>query len=80
MVVASKRRAPGEVRDAIVKALANRPKGASIATIHVHVEASLGGSVPKSSVRSYLNLGTASEPPRFKRCARGHYVLVKSKK
>lgn len=70
------RRAPGEVRDAIVAALRGRQKGATVQEIHVAVEKRLG-KVAASSVRSYLQLGTDSSPQLFSRVSRGRYKLVR---
>lgn len=65
------RKRPGEVRDAIVKVLEGRPRGASVAEITQQV-ATLIGEVPPSSVRSYLQLNT---PQLFARMDRAQYVL-----
>lgn len=73
----STRRAPGEVRDAIVTALRRSPKGASVREIHAAVEKNLGGPVAASSVRSYLQLGSDSSPRLFTRVSRGQYKLVR---
>lgn len=69
------RRAPGEVRDAIVIALQGRQKDASVGEIHAAVEKRLG-KVAASSVRSYLQLGTGSSPQLFTRVSRGRYKLA----
>ena len=66
-----KRKRPGEVRDAIVRVLETRPRGASLAEITDQVT-SLIGTVPASSVRSYLQLNT---PALFARMDRAQYVL-----
>src|SRR5712691_10552553 len=65
------RKRPGEVRDAIVKVLEARPRGATIGEITGQVTA-LIGAVPASSVRSYLQLNT---PALFARTDRAQYVL-----
>jgi DNA modification methylase len=65
------RRRPGEVRDAIVKVLEGRRRGASVKEITTEV-AQLIGEVPPSSVRSYLQLNT---PALFARMDRAQYVL-----
>jgi site-specific DNA-methyltransferase (adenine-specific) len=70
------RRAPGEVRDAIVAALRRRQKDASVGEIHAAVEKRLG-KVATSSVRSYLQLGTDSSPRLFTRVSRGRYKLAR---
>lgn len=70
------RRAPGEVRDAIVAALRGRQKAASVQEIHAAVEKRLG-KVAASSVRSYLQLGTDSSLPLFTRVSRGRYELAR---
>ena len=64
-------RRPGEVRDAIVKALEGRDGGASVSEITESVVAQLG-DVPSSSVRSYLRLNT---PTLFARMGRAQYTL-----
>lgn len=74
------RRAPGEIRDAIIEVLSKSKNPMSVKDIQAGVEKSLGGAVPKSSVRSYLNLGTNDWPARFDRPSRGHYRLHKKSK
>ena len=64
-------RRPGEVRDAIVKALEGRSGGASVSEITENVVAQLGDVSP-SSVRSYLRLNT---PTLFARMERAQYTL-----
>ncbi len=66
------RKRPGEVRDAIVKVLAARPRGATVSEITSQVT-TLIGSVPASSIRSYLRLNT---PELFARMDRAQYSLV----
>src|ERR1019366_10108411 len=68
---AMNRKRPGEVRDAIVRVLEARPRGASVAEITQQVTA-LIGDVPASSVRSYLQLNT---PQLFARMDRAQYML-----
>lgn len=70
-VYMSSKRRPGEVRDAIVQALAARPSGASVQEITAAVFTQIG-AVPASSIRSYLQLNT---PRLFARSDRGQYVL-----
>lgn len=65
------RRRPGEVRDAIVSVLSDRPRGASLAEIEGAVNNLIGAS-SSSSVRSYLRLNT---PSVFARTERAQYVL-----
>ena len=65
------RNRPGQVRDAIVHVLQNRPRGASVYEI-THEVVNLIGDVPSSSVRSYLQLNT---PGLFARMDRAQYVL-----
>lgn len=65
------RRRPGQVRDAIVRSLTERPTGASVAEIERDVERDLG-AVATSSIRSYLRLNT---PELFTRMERGQYTL-----
>lgn len=66
------RRRPGEVRDAIVRVLEERPTAASVQEIIAEVN-TLIGTVPPSSVRSYLQLNT---PALFARMDRAQYVLA----
>jgi site-specific DNA-methyltransferase (adenine-specific) len=66
------RRRPGEIRDAIVSVLKARPQGASVADITQQVT-TLIGTVPASSVRSYLQLNT---PQLFARTNRAQYALT----
>ena len=68
---AMNRKRPGEVRDAIVRVLEARPRGASVSEITQQVT-SMIGAVPASSVRSYLQLNT---PALFARMDRAQYVL-----
>jgi DNA modification methylase len=65
------RRRPGEVRDAIVRALETRHVGATVQEITSDV-IDLIGPVPSSSVRSYLRLNT---PTLFARTDRAQYSL-----
>jgi DNA modification methylase len=65
------RRRPGEVRDAIVQVLSERAGAASLSDIAEGV-AGLIGEVPRSSVRSYLQLNT---PAIFARMDRAQYTL-----
>lgn len=68
------RRKPGTVRDAITNYLKGIKGDASVAEIRAAVDAALDGSVPASSIRSYLNLNT---PTTFLRTGRGRYRLVR---
>jgi site-specific DNA-methyltransferase (adenine-specific) len=69
-----KRRAPGVIRDAIIKFFLRRQKkDAHISEIHQGVQNLLGEEVPYSSVRSYLRLNT---PDIFQRVERGYYRYV----
>ena len=67
----NQRRRPGEVRDAIVTVLSNKPNGASITEIQDAVHALIGRAAP-SSVRSYLRLNSDS---LFRRQDRGVYTI-----
>lgn len=67
----SERRRPGEVRDAIVTVLSNKPNGASVAEIQDAVHGLIGSAAP-SSIRSYLRLNSDS---LFRRQNRGTYVI-----
>ena len=61
---------PGTIRDAIIAYLANHKQDASVADIQNAVEQQIG-SVPASSVRSYLRL----RPDTFQRTRRGRYRI-----
>jgi len=65
------RRRPGEIRDAVIEFLADRP-AATVAQIERAVSRSMDGEVAASSVRSYLRLNT---PDLFERVGRGEYRL-----
>lgn len=65
------KRKPGAVRDAILDALAYRPRGATVAEIAHEVSTRIG-ETPASSIRSYLRLNT---PKLFTKVDRGHYVV-----
>ena len=67
----TKKKRPGEVRDAIVGYLETRPAGASVQEIWSAVDRRLG-DVATSSVRSYLRLNT---PALFVRMDRAQYTL-----
>ena len=61
---------PGIVRDAIIAYLNGKVGSASVSEIKSAVESKIG-TVPASSVRSYLRL----RPDTFKRTGRGRYQL-----
>lgn len=63
------RRAPGQVRDAILKVLDEAPESLSVMEICDRVSA-VAGPIPRSSIQSYLSLNT---PRLFAREARGIY-------
>ena len=63
------RRAPGQVRDAILKVLDEAPASLSVMEICNRVSA-VAGPIPRSSIQSYLSLNT---PRLFAREARGIY-------
>lgn len=65
------KRRPGEVRDAIIAVLSDRPGGATVTEIETGVSRLIGAASP-SSVRSYLRLNT---PTLFARMERAQYVL-----
>lgn len=65
------RRRPGEVRDAIIQVLEERPDGGSVSEIATGVSELIGDVAP-SSIRSYLQLNT---PTLFARMDRAQYVL-----
>ena len=63
------RKAPGQVRDAILKVLDEAPASLSVMEICDRVSA-VAGPIPRSSIQSYLSLNT---PRLFAREARGIY-------
>ena len=65
------RRAPGQVRDAVLTILETHPSGASVTQI-IDGARNIIGDVPASSVRSYLRINT---PRLFVRDGRGVYRL-----
>ena len=65
------RNLPGQVRDAILQALARAPRPLSVREIEGQVQ-KITGPTPPSSVRSYLRLNT---PDLFVRDGRGVYGL-----
>ncbi len=69
----SKRRPPGQIRDAIIDFLGSKPQGASVPEVYQALQRKLG-SVAPSSIRSYLQINT---PAVFVREARGQYRLKK---
>ena len=68
------RRRPGEVRDAIERALAAAGGPLHVREIHAAVADRLGSDVSASSVRSYLNLN-AGDGKQFDRVRRGVYRI-----
>ena len=72
--MATTRRRPGQIRDAIIAVLTDLFDGASVAQIERGVTQQLGDA-PSSSIRSYLRLNT---PYLFTKAGRGHYVLRES--
>lgn len=68
------RRLPGQVRDAILDYFGHLkpPKIGTLAEIQAHVLNLLGGDVPPSSIRSYLQLSKD-----FERVGRGTYKQIK---
>lgn len=71
----ARRRRPGEVRDAIERALADAGGPLHVKEIHAAVADRLGGTVSASSVRSYLNLN-AGDGKSFERVRRGVYRIA----
>jgi site-specific DNA-methyltransferase (adenine-specific) len=69
------RRAPGEVKMAIVEFLRTKPEGASLREIQQAVEKKLGEVAP-SSVRSSLNLNSKAPKRVLERIEYGHYKLA----
>jgi len=70
--MATVRHDPGVVRDAIIQHLTSLTDAETVKEIHAAVEKKLGRPVPRSSVRSYLNL---NEGRIFVRIERGRYKI-----
>jgi len=70
----NERRRPGQIRDAIVSVLSNKPKGASVFEIQDAVHGLIGSAAP-SSIRSYLRLNSDS---LFRRQDRGIYTICEA--
>ncbi|WP_372734875.1 hypothetical protein [Nocardioides sp.] len=68
--MATTRRSPGLVRDAIIDTFKATKKELTVAEVRDAVNERLGENIPSSSVRSYLRLNT---PGRFTRTGRGTY-------
>lgn len=66
---------PGQVRDVIEQFLSMKEneQGATLAQMTEYIDEEIGVEVPRSSIRSYLNLNT---PGRFERTARGAYRMA----
>lgn len=71
-VVASTRRAPGEVRDALISFLTDRPRGAKLKEIYEAANRKLGVFVNPSTIRTYLLNNSGS---KFEKLERGRYRL-----
>ncbi len=69
-------RRPGWVLPAIVEVLTDRKEPMRAKDIHAAVEAMVGGSVARSSVKDALASNVLGESPRFVRIARGRYTLA----
>ncbi len=67
----TRRRRPGEIRDAIISVLSDRFESATVSEIEKNVEERIG-AISSSSIRSYLRLNT---PEIFARTDRASYVL-----
>jgi hypothetical protein len=66
----------GEVKRAVVKALAEADRPMRAADIHLAVERLLGRPISKNSVGWCLAAGAKGKVPRFERAAYGSYRLV----
>jgi hypothetical protein len=64
------------VLKAVVQVLADREEPMRAKDIHAAVEALVGESVPRSSVKGALASNVAGSSGRLVRAARGHYVLA----
>jgi hypothetical protein len=66
----------GEVKRAVVKALAEADRPMRAADIHLAVERLIGRPISKNSVGWCLGVGAKGKEPRFERVAYGSYRLV----
>ena len=66
----------GEVKRAVIKALAEANRPMRAADIHLAVERLLGRPISKNSVGWCLAAGAKGKGPRFERVAYGFYRLV----
>jgi hypothetical protein len=69
------RRKCGSVGDAVVQVLRAAETDLRLKEIHMRVSQLLGGSVSRSSVKSYLARDGERRTPLFERVSRGHYAL-----
>jgi hypothetical protein len=72
-------RRPGWVLKAVVQVLADRGEPMRAKDIHAAVEALVGESVPRSSVKGALASDVAGSSGRPVRVARGRYVLAETR-
>lgn len=74
--MSKQRRAPGQIRDAIISYLDSHEGDASLNEIREGVQETLGEEAPYSSIRSYLRLNT---PGVFQRTGHGRYKIAGKK-
>jgi hypothetical protein len=70
----AERRRPGVIRDAIFAVFRDEDRELTIDELWHGVSNRLGEEVPRSSIRSYLNINT---PDTFRRSARGQYRMAR---
>jgi len=64
---------PGVVRDAILAFMRQEKRPVTVRELYEAADQAVGSEVPRSSIRSYLNINT---PDKFERVGRGRYRLV----
>ena len=66
----------GVVLRAVVDVMASQERPMALSEVHAAVECCLGHPVSPESVNSCLSTGARGSAPRFRRVARGRYVIA----
>jgi hypothetical protein len=66
----------GVVFRAVLDALMTQERPMAVAEVHAAVECCIGHAVSPESVNSCLSTGARGSAPRFRRVARGRYVIA----
>jgi hypothetical protein len=77
MPVMTGRLGNGEVKRAVIKALADADRPMRAADIHLAIERLLGHPISKNSIGWCLAAGTKGKEPRFERVSLGTYRLAR---